>query len=122
MAGVDEVTSCVSCVDSERASAWKKEDEDKVKALIRSTVTLLSLLQKCLLSSTIKHKMLLLIQSHCKVADMRLCAQVGFQHLNRHVREVMIRWIRATVQKLFRDRLNSRTACAGCEIVRTEVF
>ncbi|CAE7488453.1 unnamed protein product [Symbiodinium natans] len=82
--GVDEVTSCVSCVDSERASAWKKEDEDKVKALIRSTV--------------------------------------GFQHLNRHVREVMIRWIRATVQKLFRDRLNSRTACAGCEIVRTEVF
>ena len=36
--GIDHITKSISCVDSERAEAWKEEDEKKVKALIQETV------------------------------------------------------------------------------------
>ena len=36
--GIQEITSSLSCVDSERAVAWNPEDEVKVKSLIQETV------------------------------------------------------------------------------------
>ena len=36
--GIDHITKSISCVDSERAEAWKEEDEKKVKSLIEETV------------------------------------------------------------------------------------
>ena len=37
-AGIERITKSISCVDSERAEAWKEEDEKKVKSLIQQTV------------------------------------------------------------------------------------
>ena len=36
--GIQDVTTSVSRIDSARAEAWKKEDEDHVKDLIQKTV------------------------------------------------------------------------------------
>ena len=36
--GIEHITESISCVDSERAEAWKEEDEKKVKSLIQQTV------------------------------------------------------------------------------------
>ena len=36
--GIERITKSISCVDSERAEAWKEEDEKKVKSLIQQTV------------------------------------------------------------------------------------
>ena len=36
--GIDHITRSISSVDSERAEAWKAEDEQKVKSLIQQTV------------------------------------------------------------------------------------
>jgi len=60
--GINHVAWAVSRIDSERARAWTKEDEDYVKDLIRKTV--------------------------------------GFQHVDEHVTEVMVRWISDAVKHL----------------------
>ncbi|CAK9111010.1 Beta-glucosidase 42 [Durusdinium trenchii] len=70
--GVDQVIQCLSHVDSERAQAWKLEDETKVKSLIQETV--------------------------------------GFQHVNRHVTDVMITWIGGVVEQTCRELLDKARA------------
>ncbi len=45
--GIDHVTWAVSRIDSERATAWKKEDEDYVKDLIRKSAAFSHLQKGC---------------------------------------------------------------------------
>jgi len=60
--GINHVARAVSRIDSERARAWTKEDEDYVKDLIRK--------------------------------------KVGFQHVDEHVTQVMVRWVSDAVKHL----------------------
>ena len=63
--GINEITDSVSRVDSAAAKAWDPKDEQKVKALIQSTV--------------------------------------GFNHVDAHVTDVMVRWIGELVRQEFRE-------------------
>lgn len=63
--GIKKVTEAVSHVNSAKATAWKKEDETKVKSLIQEAV--------------------------------------GFQHVDHHVRGIMVRWIGMAMTQKFQE-------------------
>ena len=68
-AGIREVMTSVSRVDSEGAEAWKEEDAQKVKSMIRDTV--------------------------------------GFQHVDKHVTDVMLRWIGDVLKRSWQGLVDS---------------